>query len=242
MRKNMKTEMTKGTNMKNLKGDILWGFVLLIWILVLVIPSARTIFITVTEAHPYLGGFVKFFILASMGDMLGVRILRGKWVMPQAVFFKAIVWGILGIMITLVFTVFMSGAAGAQAVGKLPFAGSVFAHALFGSVIMNMTFGPMMYIYHKFGDMYVDMFCEKKKGIIEKITLKAMVDRVDWYGIVSFSWLKTCIFVWMPCHTIVFLLPPEYRVLASAFLSILLGILIAISKKSAVKEVTVEVA
>ena len=93
---------------------------------------------------------------------------------------------------------------------------------------MNLTFGPMMYIYHKFGDLIIDLSYEKKES---KITIKDLVDRVDWYTIVSFSWLKTCIFVWIPCHTIVFLLPAEYRVLASAFLSILLGIIIAISKK-----------
>ncbi|MBC7960576.1 MAG: hypothetical protein H7X94_11955, partial [Vallitaleaceae bacterium] len=107
--------------MKNLKGDILWAGMLLIWILILVIPMLRTQFIQITDAHPYLGGFVKFAILASMGDMLGARILKGRWVFPTGFFFKAIVWGILGMMITLVFTVFMSGAAGAQAAGRLPF-------------------------------------------------------------------------------------------------------------------------
>lgn len=214
--------------MKNKKGDFLWGGVLLIWILILVVPTTRTAFIEVTEAHPYIGGFFKFFILASMGDWLGIRILKGEWIIPKGFLLKAVVWGILGMMITLVFTVFTAGAGAAQVAGKLPFAGSKLAQSFFGSTIMNLTFGPMMYIYHKFGDLIIDVSYEKKGS---KITLKDLVDRVDWYTIVSFSWLKTCIFVWIPCHTIVFLLPPEYRVLASAFLSILLGIIIAISKK-----------
>ncbi len=214
--------------MKNRKGDFLWASVLLIWILILIVPATRTTFIEVTEAHPYMGGFFKFFILASMGDWLGVRILKGEWIIPKGFILKAVVWGILGMMITLVFTVFTAGAGAAQAAGKLPFAGSKLAQAFFGSTIMNLTFGPMMYIYHKFGDLIIDVSYEKKES---KITIKDLVDRVDWYTIVSFSWLKTCIFVWIPCHTIVFLLPPEYRVLASAFLSILLGIIIAISKK-----------
>jgi hypothetical protein len=218
--------------MKNLKGDIIWAGVLLVWILVLVIPATRTMFINVTEAHAYMGGFVKFAVLASMGDMLGGRILNGEWKFPQGFIFKAIVWGIIGMMVTLMFTVFMVGAAGAQSSGRLPFEGSKLAVAVFGSVIMNATFGPMMYIYHKFGDLFVDMTYEKKKGLIKGVTVEEMVKRIDWYGIVSFSWLKTCIFVWMPCHTAVFLLPSEYRVLASAFLSILLGVLVAISKKS----------
>lgn len=220
--------------MKNVKGDIIWAGLLLIWVLVLVIPSARTVFINVTEAHPYIGGFVKFAVLASMGDMLGGRILKGEWKFAQGFLYKAIVWGIIGLMVTLVFTVFMAGAAGAQSSGRLPFEGSKLAVAVFGSVIMNSTFGPMMYIYHKFGDLFIDLMYEKKRGLIAAITVQEMVNRIDWYGIVSFSWLKTCIFVWMPCHTVVFLLPAEYRVLASAFLSILLGILVAISKKSSI--------
>ncbi|MBC7958273.1 MAG: Mpv17/PMP22 family protein [Vallitaleaceae bacterium] len=222
--------------MKNLKGDFLWAGLLLIWVLILVIPVLRTQFIQITDAHPYLGGFVKFAILASMGDMLGARILKGRWVFPTGFLFKAIVWGILGMMITLVFTVFMSGAAGAQAAGRLPFQGSKLAQAFWGSMIMNLTFGPMLYIYHRFGDLFVDLMLEKRKGTYNgRITVKEMVSRVDWYTIVSFSWLKTCLFVWIPCHTIVFLLVPEYRVLASAFLSILLGIIIAFSKKSTQK-------
>lgn len=44
-------------------------------------------------------------------------------------------------------------------------------------------------------------------------------------------WLKTCPYFWIPAHTIVFLLPNQYRVLVSAFLSIALGLLLAIAKK-----------
>ncbi|MGB4658837.1 MAG: hypothetical protein WBI07_06650 [Mobilitalea sp.] len=210
------------------------------WILILVIPVYRTGFITFTTAHAYLGGFVKFFILASMGDMLGGRILNREWNFPQGFLFKAFVWGVLGIMITLVFTVFFAGTEGAMASGKLPFEGSKFALAFFGSLIMNTTFGPMMYIYHKFGDMLVDMLIESRSGkLIGGITVEAMVNRIDWQTMVGFSWIKSCLLIWTPCHTIVFLLPVEYRVLASAFLSILLGILVAVTKKKAQKKLII---
>lgn len=217
--------------MKNLKGDIIWSILLAIWVIILVIPESRGIFIHLIEKYPYWGGFVKFFILASMGDMLGSRIQKKEWIIPKNFIKKAIVWGILGMMITLVFTVFMAGVAGAQKVGRLPFNGSKFAQAFLGSSIMNLTFGPMLYIYHKFMDLWIDIKFEEKVNV----TIKAIVDKIDWYTLVSFSWLKTCIFIWIPLHTIVFLMPPEYRVLASAFLSILLGVLIAITKKKKVQ-------
>jgi hypothetical protein len=136
----------------------------------------------------------------------------------------------------LVFTIFFTGAEGAMASGRLPFKGSKLALALFGSAIMNITFGPMMYVYHKFGDMLVDMLDEKHAHTLtEKITVEAMVKRIDWQMMVGFSWIKSCLLIWIPLHTIVFLLPMEYRVLVSAFLSILLGILIAVTKKSTPK-------
>ncbi|SCP97348.1 hypothetical protein [Anaerobium acetethylicum] len=218
---------------KNLLGDLLWAALLLIWVLILVVPATRDAFMGFSTEHAYAGGFIKFFILASMGDMLGARVLNGEWRIPKGFFWKAVVWGILGMMITLVFTVFMAGAAGAQAGGKLPWEGSQIAVAFFGSLIMNTTFGPMMYVYHKFGDMLVDMLIEKKEGTLQgKITIEAMVKRVDWQTLVGFSWVKSCLLIWTPCHTIVFLMAAEYRVLASAFLSILLGLLVASTKKA----------
>lgn len=216
------------------KGDYLWGVVLLIWIFILVVPATRTIFMTVTEAHPYIGGFIKFAILATMGDLLGIRILRGEWSIPKGLFYRAVIWGIIGLMITLVFTVYMGGAAAAQASGKLPFKDSILAQAFFGSAIMNVTFGPMMMVFHRFSDMFIDAKHEKKG----KITLSELIAENDWNSLVEFSWLKTCPFFWIPAHTLVFLLPSEYRVLVSAFLSIALGALLAIAKKQKPREVT----
>lgn len=210
------------------KGDFLWILALLIWVVILVVPSSRTEFIKITEAYPYAGGFVKFAILATMGDMLGARVLRGEWSIPKGVFYKAIVWGIIGMMVTLVFTLFMAGTAAAQASGKLPFKGSLLAQAFFGSAIMNLTFGPMMMAFHRFTDMYIDWKSDNRGG---RITISELIDKNDWHSLVEFSWLKACPFFWIPAHTIVFLMPPQYRVLASAFLSIALGLLLALAKK-----------
>lgn len=218
--------------MKNIKGDFLFVCVLLIWILVLSVPSSRTAFLAVTGAHPYFGGFLKFSILATMGDLLGARIIKGKWIIPKGFIFKAMLWGFIGMAITLLFTIFTEGSAAAQASGKLPFAGSKIAKAFFGSAAMNLTFGPMLYIYHKFGDLFID-FKYERKG--QKVKIADYVDSMDWHTMVGFSWLITCPLIWIPCHTLVFLLPEEYRVLASAALSILLGIIVAFSKKRSTK-------
>lgn len=219
---------------KRLTGDILWTLVLLLCVAILLVPQSREVFLYATDSHPYLCGFFKFFILATMGDLLGVRILNGQWSFPQGFFLKAGLWGMLGMAITLAMTVYNEGVSGAMEVGRLPFENRSIALAFFSSAVMNLTFGPMLYIYHKFGELLIDAKCEKRG---RRVALSAFVEKVDWQTMVCFSWLKTCTLIWIPLHTIVFLLPPQYRVVVSAFLSLLLGILIALSKKNRCAEV-----
>ena len=209
-------------------GDLLWGASLALWVAMLAVPVSRGIFLEVTELHPYLGGFVKFLFLASMGDLLGYRILNRDWKLPRRFILKAVVWGLIGMAITLFFSVFVAGTSAAQAAGKLPFENSRLALAFFSSLLMNTTFGPMLYIYHKFGDYIVDYDQSTKECSMGD----AFVEAVDWNTMVNFYWIITCGVIWIPLHTLVFLMPVEYRVLASAFLSILLGILVALSKRS----------
>lgn len=214
------------------KGDFIWGGLLLIWVIVLAVPSLREVFMAVTGAYPYLSGFFKFFILASMGDFLGSRLLNGKWTKPQGFIYKAAVWGIIGMMITLAFTVYAEGVAAAQEIGRLPFNGSIFGHAFLTSTIMNVSFAPFMFLFHKFADAYIDIKSIRKG----KVKVEEIVGRIDFNGLIGFSILKTIPFFWIPCHTLVYMLPGEYRVIASAFLSIALGLLLAISKKTKISE------
>lgn len=210
------------------KGDYIWGLALSVFVLILIVPATKEPFMAFTKARPYLGGFIKFSILATLGDLLGIRLIKGSYIIPNGVIYRAVVWGIIGMMVSLVFTVFMEGAKAAQMVGLLPFYGVNFAQAFIGSAIMNLTFGPMMMVFHKFTDLFIDSMYESKA----KISLSSLVDKVDWHSLVEFSWAKTCILFWIPAHTFVFLLPSHYRVLVSAFLSIALGLLLSYSKKS----------
>ncbi|WP_346868655.1 hypothetical protein [Clostridium sp. UBA5119] len=209
-------------------GDYLWGGLLFLWAAVLVVPTTREVFMAMTQAYPYISGFFKFFVLATMGDMLGARILHGQWQKTKGLIFKAIIWGIIGMMITLAFTLYSEGVLAAQDIGRLPFRGSKFGHAFLTSTMMNVTFAPFMFLFHKFSDLYIDV---KYRGI-KKVTINDLVKEVDFNMLIGFSMLKTIPFFWIPCHTIVFLMPPQYRVVASAFLSIALGLMMAIAKKS----------
>lgn len=209
------------------KGDIIWGALLLLWILILTIPVTRHGFEALTGRIPYTMGFIKFFILATMGDLLGGRILKGEWIFPDNMFLKGVIWGTIGMMVTLLFPLYNGGVISAMDKGILPFKGSKFFTAFFTSTVMNTTFGPTMYLYHKLMDTWLD----KSVALKRRSRVDEVAQSVDWNTFLGFSLLKTLPFVWIPLHTCVFFLPPAYRVLASAFLSIVLGVLVALSRK-----------
>ena len=210
------------------KGDFLWLAGLAAFMAILIFPASRTVFERFTSGYVYLGGFIKFFILATMGELLAIRIVTADWQLPKGLFFRALIWGFLGTVIVLIFNIYAVGIAGALANGLLPGGNSKFAFAFFVSLTMNLTFAPTMMAFHRITDTYIDLRYESTAG---KVRLCEVVKRIDWDGFVSFVLMKTIPLFWIPAHTITFLLPPEYRVLMAAFLSIALGTILAFAKK-----------
>lgn len=211
------------------KGDFFWLFSLTVFVAILITPATHKMFVKFTTEHAYLGGFIKFFILATMGELLAIRIVTSDWNIPKGLLCRAFVWGLLGMAIVLIFSVFAAGITSALANGFLPGGNSKFAFAFFVSFIMNLSFAPTMMAFHRITDTFIDLKYENKKG---KVTLSEAIKRIDWDGFVSFVIMKTIPIFWIPAHTITFLLPPEYRVLSAAFLSIVLGALLAFAKKN----------
>lgn len=208
------------------KGDFLWAFALAAVCGFLLFPATHEIFNTATKAHPFLMGFVKFAILATLGELLAIRIATGNWKIPSGVVARAAVWGFLGMVIVLVFGVFANGITALLANGTLPGGDNKFVFAFLTSLTMNFFFAPTMMAFHRVTDTYIDLKSEGKNASIPAITAK-----IDWNSFISFVVLKTIPFFWVPAHTITFLLPVEYRVLAAAFLSIALGAILAFAKR-----------
>ncbi len=210
------------------KGDFFWLAGLATFIAMLVVPATHEMFVKFTSEHAYAGGFIKFFILATMGELLAIRIVTRDWNIPNGLLYRAFIWGLLGMVIVLIFNVFAAGIAGALAKGLLPGGNSKFAFAFFVSFTMNLSFAPTMMAFHRITDTFIDMKHENKKG---EVMLSNVVKRIDWNNFISFVLIKTIPIFWIPAHTITFLLPPEYRVLMAAFLSIALGAILAFAKR-----------
>ena len=210
---------------RNLIGDLAWLLSLLVITAFLFLPQTHQVFIQLTDNHPYLMGFVKFAILATMGELLALRLAKKAWIKPVGLNFKIVVWGLIGVLITFMFSFYSSGVTAMM--DRLNISPgnqllSTLLTAFMTSAIMNLTFGIVFMAMHRMSDTYIEMRFNH-----EKPSMKELLKAIDWDTFISFVVFKTIPLFWIPAHTITFVLPPNYRVLVAAYLSIVLGVILA---------------
>ncbi len=216
--------------------DILWGVILISITLFVAIPQTRVYFNEATSNYPYIMGFIKTAILASMGELLINRIRKGSYFFGTGHLYKFMVWGFLGMIFVLIFKLFASGVVAAQEVNLLPsilnpgFLSNLLT-AFMISLLMNIFFAPSFMILHRITDGYIELG-NGRLVEIRRVKLNQIIDNINWNYFFSFVVLKTIPSFWIPAHTITFLLPENYRVLMAAYLSIALGMILTFAKKS----------
>lgn len=197
-------------------------------------------FITSTANHPYLMAFVKFAVLATIGEVLGLRIKKGVYnekgfgVLPRMV-----VWGILGIGITCAMKMFFAGApvllesfgikGVVAALNNSAFTWKKLLGAFGVSVAMNCIFAPIFMTIHKITDTHILSKNGSVKALISPIAMGEIIANLNWRVQWGFVFKKTISFFWIPAHTITFLLPAQYRVLFAALLGVALGVFLSIA-------------
>ena len=204
--------------------------IIVLFAAVLIIPATREVFKRLSSEHPYVMGFVKFALLASVGEVLALRIRSKEWRLPYYVGWRMLIWGLIGVAITFMMKAYSFGVAGLMEADLLPGKGEGFGSrllkAFYTAAVMNLTFGPTFMATHKCTDKYLEL----RHDGVQKPGLKGVIGGVDWHGFVSFTLFKTIPLFWIPAHTLTFLLPPEYQVIAAAALSIALGIILSLKK------------
>lgn len=185
-------------------------------------------------------GFIKVGILATMGELLAIRISSGSFKKPLGLIYRFIVWGFLGMVFVIAFDLFAFGVAGLTQKGLLPsISGEGFLSklltAFFTSSLINLLFAPGFMAFHRITDTYIDLGKGNFKSIMN-VKLKDVIGHIDWYTFINFVVIKTIPLFWIPAHTITFMLPSEYRILMAAMLSIALGAILASAKKKNIKE------
>lgn len=193
------------------------------------------------HSYPLLASFIKFAVLATYGELIGARIVCGHY--PLATFGilpKAVVWGVFGIFIKLCFVIYVAGVPMALALLGMSDAASALQGALSGQMLivafaislsMNLTFGVWLMTAHKVTDLHIASYQGKLIALVSPIQIGQILTEMNWQRLWSFVLKKTIPLFWIPCHTLTFMLPSEYRVLFAAFLGIILGLILAFGSR-----------
>lgn len=192
----------------------------------------------VNGAHPYVLAFIKFAILSTVGEMMGLRIKSGKYTYPEfGAAPRAIIWGVYGVWIAIAMKTFANGAPvmvdtlgadGVAAAMKGGFSATKLLGAFSISVMMNTIFAPVFMTLHRITDAHIVANGGSIKCLLKPIAMGDGFAKLDWHSLWGFVFKKTIPFFWIPAHTITFLLPVQYQVLFAAALSIALGVLLSI--------------
>jgi hypothetical protein len=197
--------------------------------------------------------FIKFAMLATLGEVIGLRIKTGKYTAPGfGIIPRALVWGFLGIFIKIAFVVFASGVPtlavkffGIQGAADSMAYKDIFEAADNGfgwerlvtafsiSVLMNLFFAPVMMTFHKITDTHITDNKGTVSGFFSPVKFGEIFRKMNWFVQWDFVFKKTIPFFWIPAHTITFLMPGEYRVAFAAVLGIVLGIFLSIASQKA---------
>jgi len=183
--------------------------------------------------------FVKFAILATLGEVIGLRIKSGNYYQKGfGVLPRAIVWGFLGLTIKLAFVIFAVGTPAFLAYLGLQDAPILMKQALsldkilvaFSiSAAMNLIYAPVMMTLHKITDMHILENGGTIAGFFKPIRFGKHFVNLNWNVQWNFVFKKTIPFFWIPAHTITFLLPADFQVLFAALLGIALGVILSVA-------------
>ncbi|MBQ9406696.1 MAG: Mpv17/PMP22 family protein [Desulfovibrio sp.] len=199
----------------------------------LLLPPVLKGFIRLTSDMPLVMSFLKFALLATFGECLALRITTGDYNRPGfGILPKAIVWGFLGMLISVAFTIF--GAGVPRLLNVLGILGpdassfdSRFFTALGISVLLNSLFAPLLMVTHKLSDLHIAARRGSLGALLVKPDMAELLAAVDWKVMWGFVLKKTIPLFWIPAHTITFLLPGHFRVLFAALLGVALGVILA---------------
>lgn len=195
--------------------------------------------------HGILMSFIKFAILATLGEVIGLRIKTGSYYQKGfGLIPRALVWGFLGVTIYMAFAIFAAGTP--LFLEKVGFtdAGSILQSELSWKKVLvsfsiatalNLFYAPVMMTFHKITDIHILENGGTLKGFLTPIDFARIFKEINWDVQWNFVFKRTIPLFWIPAQTITFLLPEEYRVLFAAFLGIVLGVLLAIAALKNVK-------
>lgn len=142
------------------------------------------------KAHGMITSFIKFAFLATLGEVIGLRMKTGAYnqkgfgILP-----RAIVWGFLGLTIKLAFVIFATGTPiflgylgleGATDIMKGAFSSEKLLVAFAISACMNLIYAPVMMTLHKITDIHIVDNGGTVGGLLKPIQFSNIFQKLDW--------------------------------------------------------------
>ncbi|MDP1621949.1 MAG: hypothetical protein Q8M08_06380 [Bacteroidales bacterium] len=223
---------------------IVAGLVIIVLLPFFIFPFVFQTYETLNSGHAYILSFIKFAILATFGESLGLRIRTGVYYKPGfGLLPRAIVWGFLGVTIKIAFVIFGEGAPvmlktmgvvfphsnPADILRQADFSWLKFLSAFSVSTTMNLLFAPVFMAFHRITDTHIQRTGGSLQGFFTPIQIGQCFREINWYDFWDFVLKKTIPLFWIPAQTINFMLPEGYRILVAALYSIILGVLMSMA-------------
>ena len=214
-----------------------------------IFDSVYQAFLWATANYPFVMSFLKFGILSTAGECIGLRIKTGSYNAPGfGVLPRGITWGFLGMLISAAMTIFSTGVPNVlNTIGIAPsdatygelikqsiLASQSWYHLLAAfmiSTFMNCIFAPVFMVLHKVSDTHIMNNGGTLRGYFSKLYFQQIFVNLDWATIWGFLFKKTIPLFWVPAHTITFMLAPSYRVLFAALLGVMLGVFMSLATR-----------
>ena len=199
-------------------------------------------FVRFSTEWAFTASFIKFALLATMGEMLGSRIRTGIY-LPAGfgLIPRAIVWGFLGMTVKAAFMIFGNGVpsiiehlgmSDTSAIMAGPVTPPKILLAFCISFFLNIFYAPLLMVTHRISDLHIASAQREKGRLFRMPDVAQMLASVEWKSMWGFVLKKTIPFFWIPAQTVTFLLPQEFQILFAALLSTVLGVILALSGQS----------
>ena len=162
-------------------------------------------------SHGMVMSFLKFAVLSTLGELLGLRLSSGKYLKAGfGIVPRAVVWGILGMGINLAMIVFANGVPvaleyiglnGASSFMAGPFCAAKVLVAFCISVAMNSIFAPVFMTFHKITDTHILDCGGSVRALVTPIPMTRIITHLNWDVQWNFVFKKTIPLFWFPAHT-----------------------------------------
>lgn len=203
----------------------------------LIFDSVYSFYDRFNSNHGFITAFIKFGILATSGELIGLRIRTGSYFIKGfGILSRMIVWGFLGLLIKAAFVIFSGGVPYILSYLGMDDPGAILVSSFSGlkllvafciSLFLNMFFSPVLMTLHKITDTHIQNNGGDISLLCRRLDIENILTGIDWKMHWGFVLKKSIPLFWIPAHTLTFLLPADFQILFAAILGIILGVILA---------------